>query len=395
VLGAAAPERRPRVLHLVSSFEIGGTERQAAALLKRLDRDQYDVRLAVLRKSGPFYQEIASYFSEVPEFPLTSFYDANALKQWLRLGRLIRRERISVLHAHDFYSSFFGTVAARMSGIRSIASQRHLKLSDRRVHDWGGRFTHRLADRVVVNSEAVKKHLVASGAAQPAKIVVIKNGLVLTDDELRVSGLEGGAKIKRQRHDELCGALGLDRTSKLIGVVARLHPVKGHRVLLEAAAQIVRVKSKAYFLLVGDGPLRSEIEERLTRLGLSDRVLLLGDRTDVARLLLSFDLFVLPSLQEGLPNAVMEAMAAAVPVVATAVGGTTELIKDGETGFLAPPEQAAEITSRILLALSDEKASALMGWRGREHVMKDYSVERMVKSVEQVYRDLTQRWAYA
>src|SRR2546427_218463 len=106
--------RRPRVLHLITSFEIGGTERQAAELLKRLDGGRYDVRLAVLRDEGPFYCEIEARFPDVPEFPLTSFYDANALKQLMRLRRLFKREKIDILHAHDFYSGFIGAAAARL-----------------------------------------------------------------------------------------------------------------------------------------------------------------------------------------------------------------------------------------------------------------------------------------
>src|ERR1700687_2694188 len=108
---------RPRVLHLITSFEIGGTERQAVELLKRLDGERYDVRLAVLRNEGPFYSEIEARFPDVPEFPLTSFYDANAVKQLVRLRRLMLREKIDILHAHDFYSSFIGTAAARLAGV--------------------------------------------------------------------------------------------------------------------------------------------------------------------------------------------------------------------------------------------------------------------------------------
>src|SRR5712692_7121826 len=131
---AAGARRRPRVLHLITSFGIGGTERQAVELLKRLDGERYDVRLAALRNEGPLYKEIAARFPDVPEFPLTSFYNANAVKQFARLLRLMIRQKIDILHTHDFYSGIIGAAAARLAGVRVVASQRHLKLSDRRAH---------------------------------------------------------------------------------------------------------------------------------------------------------------------------------------------------------------------------------------------------------------------
>jgi glycosyltransferase involved in cell wall biosynthesis len=116
-----AARLRPRVLHLITKLDIGGTERQAVELLNRLDPARYDVRLAVIRRGGPFYQEIADRFPDVPEFPLTSLYNRNALKQLLRLRALLLNDRIDILHAHDFYASVMGTVAARSASVRVIA----------------------------------------------------------------------------------------------------------------------------------------------------------------------------------------------------------------------------------------------------------------------------------
>jgi glycosyltransferase involved in cell wall biosynthesis len=367
--------RRPRVLHLITSFEIGGTERQAVELLKRLDGERYDVRLAVLRNEGPFYSEIAARFPDVPEFPLTSFYDANAVKQLARLRRLMRREKIDILHAHDFYSSFIGAAAARLCGVRVIASQRHLKLSDRRAHKWGTRLIHRLANRILVNSDAIRAHILDNDGAQPDKIVVVKNGVVpLTSSATN--------------RVELCRELGVDTGATLIGMVARLQTVKGHRFFIEAAAQVFRIKPDAHFVLVGDGPLRPEIENQASELGITDQVHLLGDRADVSRLVSAFDLLVLASLHEGLPNAVMEAMAAGVPVVATAVGGTKELITDGETGYLAPSANSAALAGRILFALGDEVHRDEIVSAARRRITSAFGIKRMVESVEALYDEV-------
>ena len=367
--------RRPRVLHLITSFEIGGTERQAVELLKRLDEKRYDVRLAVLRNEGPFYIQIEARFPDVPEFPLTSFYDVNAVKQLAGLRRLMRQEKIDILHAHDFYSSFIGGAAARLSGVRVIASQRHLKLSDRRVHKWGTRMIHRLANRILVNSEAIREHIIDHEGAQPGKIVVIRNG---------VSPVISNTNARR----ELGRDLGLDTNAAIVGIVARLQEVKGHRFFIEAAAEVLRSRSGAHFVLVGDGPLRTEIEQQAAELGITDHVRLLGDRSDVSRLIAGFDLLVLASLHEGLPNAVMEAMAAGVPVVATSVGGTKELIADGETGYLAPPADSSALAERILFALGDEEHREGIVSTARRRITSAFGIERMVDSVETLYDEL-------
>jgi glycosyltransferase involved in cell wall biosynthesis len=370
------------VLHLITSFEIGGTERQAVELLKRLDGERYDVRLAVLRNEGPFYGEIEARFPDVPEFPLTSFYDANALKQLTRLRRLMLRDKIDILHAHDFYSSFIGAAAARLCGVRVIACQRHLKLSDRRAHKWGTRLIHRLAHRILVNSEAIRDHIIEHDSAPLGKIVVIRNGVVPVTSSTNP-------------REELRRELGLEAGSTLVGIVARLQAVKGHQFFIEAAARVLRSRREVHFVLVGDGPLRTEIENQAAALGITDHVHMLGDRADVSRLVGAFDLLVLASLHEGLPNAVMEAMAAGVQVVATSVGGTKELIADGVTGYLAPPSDSAALADRIEFALGDEIHRKEIVSAARRRITSAFGIERMVESVETLYQELTEERAQA
>ncbi|HEX8087358.1 MAG TPA: glycosyltransferase [Blastocatellia bacterium] len=374
----AESARRPRVLHLINSFEIGGTERQAVALLGRLNRERYDVKLAVLRNRGPFYKEIEGRFPNVPEFPLTSFYNLNALRQLARLRALMVRERIDILHAHDFYAGMIGAAAARLAGARVIACQRHLKLSNRPAHEWGTRLTHRMAHRILVNSEAIRDHILSRDGAHAGKIVVIKNGISSAADSPETRGLRDS--IRRE--------LELDVDCKLVGMVARLQPVKGHRFFVEAAARVISKEPKAQFVLVGDGPLKSDIEDQAAKLGLKGRVRLLGDRADAAGLVASFDLLVLASLHEGLPNAVMEAMAAGVPVVATAVGGTKELIADGETGYLVPPADSDALSERITFALANVADRSRVAAAGRRFISAEFGMGRMVKSVEKLYDEL-------
>ncbi|MCI0490565.1 MAG: glycosyltransferase [Blastocatellia bacterium] len=385
---------RPRVLHLINSFEIGGTERQAVELLKRLDTERYDVRLAALSLRGPLYREIADRFPQVPVFPLNSFYNLNALRQLRRLRELMIGERIDILHAHDFYAGFIGATAARLAGVRVVACQRHLKLSDRAVHVWGTRIIHASAHRILVNSEAIRDYILAQRSALAPKIVVIKNGVRVGQHPFNsptVETLPYGRATEEDRfalRERLCRELGFNPDAKIIGMVARLQPVKGHRFFIEAAAQLIETEPKARFVLVGDGPLRSEIEAQAAELGLNGRLAMLGDRDDASRLVAAFDLFALSSLHEGLPNAVMEAMAAGVPVIATAVGGTRELIADGETGYLVPPADSNALRERMRFALANEENRRSVADNGRRFIIERFGMQRMVESVERLYDEL-------
>jgi len=369
---------RPRVLHLINNFEIGGTERQAVELLKRLDSNRYDVGVAAIRNAGPLYREISARFPNIAEFPVTNFYNANAAWQFMRLHQLLVREQTDILHAHDFYAAWLAVVAAQKTRVQVIACQRHLRLSDRQVHDWGRRIINRLAHRILVNSEAIRKHIIATSNVAPQKIVVIRNGLNLPE---QTPGFQ-------KARDELCSELGVHKDVQLVGMIANMRPVKGHFYFINAARAVLQRLQKVHFVLVGDGPLRGEIETQAARLGIADRVHLLGHRIDGERLQAGFDVAVLASLHEGFPNAVMEAMGAGVAVVATAVGGVTEMIEDGSTGFLVPARNAEALADRILLVLTDAGKREAVASRGRQFVMTRLGMAQMVEAVEKLYAGL-------
>jgi len=391
--GVGVRRSRPRILNLLTSFIYGGTERQATELLKRIDLDRFDVRLASLKSEGTLYAQIAERFPSAPVFRLTSFYNANACRQYLRLRDLLIREQIDLVHAHDFYSGMLGVIAGRLAGVPVLASQRHLRLSDRRIHEWGQRFINRAAHKVLVNSEAIKEQILATSGVPEEKIVVVRNGLITSEDEAAGCNPNGhrhstAAECLWAPREEICRELGLSGDAKLVGMVGRLEPVKGHRYFIEAAAQVAHEHPSAHFLLVGDGQLQGEIRQQAARLGIADRLHLLGYRKDAARIVSAFDLSVLASLHEGLPNTVLEAMAAGVPVVATAVGGTNELITEGETGYLAPPADADTLAQRISWALAHEEERTRIAASARQAVRLNYGMSRMVSEVERLYDQL-------
>jgi glycosyltransferase involved in cell wall biosynthesis len=227
------------------------------------------------------------------------------------------------------------------------------------------------------------------------KIVVVRNGLITSEDEAvgyNLNGPRHSAVGRNGSHPapraELCQELGLGSDAKLVGMVGRLEPVKGHRYFIEAAAQVAREHPNAHFLLVGDGQLQEEIRRQAAGLGIADRLHLLGYRKDAARVVAAFDLSVLASLHEGSPNTVLEAMAAGVPVVATAVGGTKELVTEGETGYLAPPADADTLAQRISWALAHEEERIRFAASARQAVCSNYGMSRMVSEMERLYDQL-------
>ena len=179
--------------------------------------------------------------------------------------------------------------------------------------------------------------------------------------------------------------IGLDNGDKVLGVVARFTKQKGHIYLIEAASQIVNKFPNTKFLFVGDGPLRKDLETKINELGLNSKFILLGFRNDVRELLQVFDIFVLPSLWEGLPNVLLEAMACGKPIVATAVDGTPEAVVDGNNGLIVPPKNPDKLADALMHLLQNEQEARKMGKRGRKRVENFYSIEKQMNNFQELY----------
>jgi glycosyltransferase involved in cell wall biosynthesis len=227
-------------------------------------------------------------------------------------------------------------------------------------------------DRYIAVSEATKECLIREVSVPAAKVRVVQNGIRVT-----AFGKAGDPAL---RHSLVEGS-GLP----VIFTPARLHLQKGHRYLLEAAALV----PEALFVFAGDGEERKRLEEQTRALGIQQRVRFLGNRSDVPELLACCDLFVLPSLNEGLPLALLEAMAAGKPVIATAIGGTKEVVTNGSTGLLVPPANSRDLAVAIRLLLSDRALADRMGAAGRQHVSAHFSSDAMVEQTIRVYDELT------
>ena len=367
-----------KLFFLLDSFMIGGTETQAVELARRLDPKRYRVTIGCLRREGPLLERLRNTPVEIVEVKMGGGIDSPAgLLRIAKLARFLRRERFQILHAHDLWSNMIGMPAAMLARTSvTITSQRDLS------HDaWYGtyrrrvlRFLQRRSSMVLTNAKAIRDGLIEQDHLLPDKVCVVYNGVDLD----RFHAPADRAKL-----------FPGSKENKLIVLVGNMiTDVKGHPVLISAAPEIVKAHPQTKFVLVGDGSKRGEFESQVKALGLEANFLFLGRRGDVPAILACCDIAVLPSLAEGLPNAVLEYLAAGLPVVATALGGNLEIIQEGKTGLLVPPQDSSALAAALIRLLSDEAFAAQIAQAGRAHVEQNFSFERLITEVEQLYTKL-------
>jgi glycosyltransferase involved in cell wall biosynthesis len=378
VTAARTPVSRIRVASFVNMMHVGGTELNALRTVMRLDPARFDVTVLTLAREGPLLEQYREAGVRVVPFPLTSLYDRNAFTQGLRLYRFLRGERIDVLHCHDLYSNVFATPWGRIARVPAvIASRRWIHAAESGKLDVANRISYRFAHRVLGNGGAVARMLRDDDGVGSARIIEIPN--FVDDNAFRPLGA-GATGAFRTELDIPPGAL-------VIGCIARLAPVKDHATLIRAVAALVPRWPALYLVLVGDGPLRTELEALTGQLGISDRVRFAGYRPNQPNLHQAFDISTLSSLSEGFPNSIVEAMAAGRPVVATNVGGNGDAVRRG-TGLLVPPNEPAQMASAIERLLVDPGLRGRMGAEARRVAHAEYHVAVVIPRLEAIYVDL-------
>jgi glycosyltransferase involved in cell wall biosynthesis len=365
-----------KLFYFIDSLQVGGSETQAVQTAIRMAARGHRLVFACLQKTGPLLRQLEERGIPVLEFPPgKSLFSLTAAWQIWRLSRYLRRERFDVVHAHDLYSDLMGIPAARLAGIpRVIAAQRDLgewwwyTPRNRRIL----RFLQRHACRVIANSGAIRDRMVHEGFPE-AQIVVLRNG------------------VDTERFGEArCGPAplwpGWTGAEFLAIAVSNMHEEsKGQQFLIEAVAALRERFPALHLALAGDGPRRTHLERLAERSGIGDRVHFLGRRADIPELLACSDAGVLPSLTEGLPNSVLEYLAAGLPVVATRVGGVPEVIEDGQEGFLVPPGNPGALAAALSRLLQDPGLAQRMGDAGQRRAQAEFSFERLVERLEGLY----------
>jgi glycosyltransferase involved in cell wall biosynthesis len=363
-----------RVMFFCDSFTHGGSERQMLHLLRLLDRSKYQVSVACLKRQGPFLPDVEQLGVTIHELPLHSLRSFDAVRWIFRFARLLRRERIELLQTFEFYGNAIAVPAARWAGVPVVLASRRELAGDRT--SWQQRAIRLacwLAHGIVANSRAAGSRLIGLTDSDTSKVTVIPNGISLEEFEPEMAP----ADVRE--------ALGLNAACPLVGTLGALRPEKDYGTFLRAAARVAGAVPQARFVLIGEGSERARLQALARELGLTERVLFAGDRKDVANLLNAVDVFVLSSITESFPNAVLEAMAVGRPVVATKSGGTPELVEDGKTGYLVPVGDAEAMAARIVELLHKPELRRNFGASGRARVEREFTPARMKQRFEELY----------
>ena len=360
----------PGVFLMIQTLETGGSERQFAALANSLDREMFRVELACIGRRGDFLSDLRG----IPDFPLGgSLYGLQSLRSRIRLARHLRKSEVAIAHSFDFYTNLTAIPAARMAGVPVvIGSQRQLGdlLSWAQARVQLAMF--RWCDSVICNSRAAADRLIGEGLLEN-RVAVIGNGLPATAFAKAEPALPPRPGCLR------------------VGMIARMNArYKNHLELLRAAAQIHNRFPNVEFVLVGDGPLRPELECQAESLGIGRQVVFLGDRRDIPAVLASLDISVLPSASESLSNVIMESMAAGLPVVANNVGGNPELITE-RSGILVSPNDQDALVAAIERLLRDANERAELGRNGRRFAQANFRLEHMQKRHQELYYELLEK----
>jgi glycosyltransferase involved in cell wall biosynthesis len=366
----------PTIVHLTASTFLGGPERQMLGLANALS-EEYRTDFVLFPEGGrcrAFLGEVRRQgFEGVALASDTPWVRAAVRELTGRLGEL----GADLLCCHGYKANLLGRPAARRAGVPVVAISRgwtgeSFKV---RMYERLDRFTLPWMDRVVCVSEGQAAKVRRAGV--PGERVTVIRNAIRAD--------RFAAPLPRGR--ELLQGLFPEPRGLIVGAAGRLSPEKGFGVLVQAAEQVCRRRPDVGFVLFGDGPLRDRLQHEAALAGLGGRFVLAGFRGDLDGLIPHLDLLALPSFTEGLPNVVLEAMAAEVPVVATAVGGTPEVVEEGVTGHLVPPGDAEALAARIGQVLASQGRAA-MGRRGRERVLREFTFEGQARQYERFFERL-------
>lgn len=376
----------PKILFVIGSFGVGGAELQMLMLVHELIKRNWKCEIFVLEANGPLREflhkeKIVFYDGGINSY--SSIYSKifQLIRAFLLLWRIAVRTKPNILHAYLPLTNFLGALAARAAGVPYvITSKRALGTHQDRYSKWRmfDRLASLLSNRITANSSAVAEDTIKRDHVNREKISIIYNGIDI-------------ARFKRPLHERIKIRTSFGLANEEIGVitVGNLIPYKGHRDLINALPCIqsqAKIKAK-YFFVGEDRGIGNSLNELLHAQGLSGSVTFLGRRSDVAELMGAMDIFVLPSHEEGFSNALLEAMASGLAVVATNVGGNPEALECGQNGLLVSPYAPVELAEAVLKLISDSRLRNHLGSRARSAVQGRYSINAMVNAHIALYQN--------
>jgi glycosyltransferase involved in cell wall biosynthesis len=368
------------IAYIIDGLGMGGAERLMIPILKHLDRKRFNPRICALQSKGdnPLAEDIRALGAPVDELTIPYLRDLNAIP---RLRNYLHEHGIALVHTQLEFSNILGNIAAKSLRLPSVCTVHVLPSDGARARSKLHQQAEWLAlkyfcDRVLTVSEDTRQSYIARSGIPARKLTALHNGIDFSPYLCLDSSL-----VRASVRDEF----RIPQDAHLIVTVAVLRPPKGIDRMLQAMPAVLEALPNTYYLIVGDGAHRQELENETKRLNLTGIVLFAGMRKDIPRLLVASDLFVLPTLTEALPTVLAEAMAARLPIIASAVGGIPEMVTDGDNGFLVPPSQPSELSRACLAVLSSEPTRRRMSENGWQVVNQKFKIENQVRQLEQIY----------
>jgi sugar transferase (PEP-CTERM/EpsH1 system associated) len=363
------------VLHLVLSLEIGGLETMVVNLVKKIKGDGFSPMICCLESKTDLAKTLTGY--DIPVFTLgkKEGYDLSVIG---KLIKILKAHPVTLLHTHNWDAHLYGTPAALFSPVRAVVHTQHSELQYRSwKNDLLRPILGRWIDQFVGVSEPSSAFARESGWVPKEKVTTFINGI----DPAPFLSLDETHRVQMRQ------SLNIPISAPVLINVARHSLVKDHKTLIAAFA-IVQSTQPVHLILVGDGPLRPNLEEIVLKEGLTQWVHFVGMRSDVAALLHAADLFVMSSLTEGTSISLLEAMSAGLPAVLTDVGGNRSVVIGGKTGLLVPSQNPQALANAITTVLEDKQLAKVMGESGREQVLRHFHSDQMVTRYKELYKTL-------
>jgi glycosyltransferase involved in cell wall biosynthesis len=358
-----------KIAILINAISRGGAERQALNATLQLAKRGHDVELLYYHQSVDEYEYPAFSRAKVTYIPK----GRSRLGFLWRLRNHFRRGRFDVVHAFKATENIYGCLAAKLAGTPVVIG------GYREQYAAGGviRLLHLslrgIVDGWIVNTQAIANSMVRAIGAKQKDFFVLPNGIDPESFNSSLSAIDAKKSLR------------LAPSQPVVSIVARLHPIKNHAMFLAMAVEVLKRRPDAQFLIVGGGPLRSEVQSKATAMGLTNAVHFLGERSDVSDVMAATDVSVLTSHSEGLSNALLESMCVGLPIVTTDYTGVRELITDGEQGFIVPRDDAKAMADKVCVLLDDADLRTRMGQRGKAYVTNTFGVDVMAKSLLSFY----------
>jgi glycosyltransferase involved in cell wall biosynthesis len=362
------------ILHIYQNSKIGGVQQQLLSLLKAYSRERFNPIFCCLGPKEEIGKEIEG--TKIEFIPLNKLrYNRFSPGIVLELYRLMKKKQIHVVRTHRYRSNLYGRFAAFLAGVPVIIASVHDnyrtdKRPKRRIMN---RILSKITDKIVAVSEDVKEDIIRYDSIDPSKIEVIPNGI----DVERFNPEKNTANIRKE--------FSLEEDDIVIGFIGRIVPAKGLEYLLNALPYLKEEFKSIKLLIVGEGSLVEELKERAKKNNIFDNILFTGKRRDIPEILASINIFVMPSIAEGLPNALLEAMAMGKPIVTTEVGGIPEIVKNGFNGLLVPPRDTLSLSKAIKELISNDQLAAKLGQAARDLVHDNLSIKAIAQKWQSLY----------